>query len=102
VMNIQNMSMHFIRVIQNLYCEVLMAKRGRRPLELRNTERKVKLVKRNYYIDEKITKALTVLSALTDKELSFLVNEALCDLIHKYQPKTNINLSELILIQNKG
>jgi hypothetical protein len=77
-----------------------MAKRGRRPLTLRNADRSVKLIKRNYYIEEGYIRALTVLSALTSKELSHLVNEAINDLIHKYQSKTEINLLELRMIQN--
>ena len=70
-----------------------MATRGRKPLELRNNGRDTKLIKRNYYIEERYAKALTVLSALTGKELSLLVNEALGDMINnKYQPMTDIDL----------
>ena len=72
-----------------------MAKRGRNPLALRNGEKSPKLIKRNYYIEERHAKALTILSALTGKEFSLLVNEALYDLIKKYQPKTEIKLLEL-------
>jgi len=58
-----------------------------------NGDKNFKLIKRNYYIDERYTKALTVLSALTGKELSLLVNEALGDMINnKYQPMTDIDL----------
>jgi hypothetical protein len=71
-----------------------MAARGRKPLDLRTGE-DVKLIKRNYYIEERHAKALTVLSALTGKELSLLVNEAIGGLIRKYQPKTDINLLDL-------
>jgi hypothetical protein len=71
-----------------------MAARGRKPLELRTGE-DAKLIKRNYYIEERHAKALTVLSALTGKELSLLVNEAIAGLIRKYQPKTDINLLDL-------
>jgi hypothetical protein len=78
-----------------------MAKRGRRPLALRNGERSTKFIKRNYYIEERYGKALTVLSALTRKELSLLVNEALGDLIRKYQPKTEINLLNIETITTK-
>jgi hypothetical protein len=78
-----------------------MAKRGRKPLALRNGEKSPKLIKRNYYIEERHAKALTVLSALTGKELSLLVNEALYDLIKKYQPKTEIKLLELNSISAK-
>lgn len=72
-----------------------MATRGRKPLELRTKNKDVKLIKRNYYIDERYAKALTVLSALTGKELSLLVNEAIGGLIKKYQPQTDIDLMEL-------
>jgi hypothetical protein len=71
-----------------------MAARGRKPLDLRTGE-DAKLIKRNYYIEERHAKALTVLSALTGKELSLLVNEAIGGLIRKYQPKTDINLLDL-------
>jgi hypothetical protein len=77
-----------------------MATRGRKPLDLRNgVEKNGKLIKRNYYIDERYAKALTILSALTGKELSLLVNEALIDMINKYQPKTDIDLLRLKTIQ---
>lgn len=59
-----------------------MAKRGRKPLDLRNNGKNTKLIKRNYYIEERYTKALTVLFALTGKELSLLVNEAIGELIN--------------------
>ena len=72
-----------------------MATRGRKPLDLRNGSNNTKLIKRNYYIEERHAKALTVLSALTGKELSLLVNEAIGVLIKKYQPKTDINLLDL-------
>ena len=100
-MSIQFMSMHFIKIIHHLHSEVAMAKRGRRPLALKNAGGSVKLIKRNYYIEERYAKALTVLSALTSKPISLLVNEAIYDLIHKYQSKTEINLLELRMIQNK-
>jgi hypothetical protein len=69
-----------------------MGERGRKPLNIRTGDKSSTLIKRNYYIDERYAKALTVLSALTGKELSLLVNEALGDLIKKYQPKTDIDL----------
>ena len=72
-----------------------MGTRGRKPLDLRNGGKNGKLIKRNYYIDERYAKALTILSALTGKELSLLVNEALVDMINKYQPKTDIDLLRL-------
>ena len=72
-----------------------MATRGRKPLSLRSDGKASKLIKRNYYLDERYAKALTVLSAITGKELSLLVNEALGLLIKKYQPKTEINLLNL-------
>jgi hypothetical protein len=78
-----------------------MATRGRKPLNLRNTvEHNGKLIKRNYYIDERYAKALTILSALTGKELSLLVNEAIVDMINKYQPETDIDLLRLKTITN--
>jgi hypothetical protein len=77
-----------------------MGERGRKPLKLRTDSSK--LVKRNYYIEERYAKALTVLSALTGKELSLMVNEALADLISKYQPMTDIDLLTLKAIQKKG
>jgi hypothetical protein len=76
-----------------------MATRGRKPLALRNDDQKAKLIKRNYYIDERYAKSLTVLSALTGKELSLLVNEAIGDMINKYQPKTDIDLLRLKAIR---
>jgi hypothetical protein len=77
-----------------------MATRGRKPLDLRNDDN-CKLIKRNYYIEERYAKALTVLSALTGKELSLLVNEAIGELINKYQPKTDINLLRLRAINKQ-
>jgi hypothetical protein len=38
---------------------------------------------RNYYIEVRYAKALSVLAALTGRELSVLVNEALADMIRK-------------------
>jgi len=78
-----------------------MATRGRKPLTIRNGDKKTTLIKRNYYIEERHAKALTVLSALTGKELSLLVNEAIGVLIKKYQPKTDINLLDLKSIDKK-
>jgi hypothetical protein len=78
-----------------------MGERGRKPLKLRTDNINSILVKRNYYIEERYAKALTVLSALTGKELSLLVNEALGDLINKYQPMTDIDLLTLKAIQKK-
>ena len=72
-----------------------MATRGRKPLKLRSDGKASKLIKRNYYIEERHAKALTVLSALTGKELSLLVNEGIGLLIKKYQPQTEINLLDL-------
>lgn len=69
-----------------------MTNRGRKSLRMKQGELSAELVKRNYYIDERYAKALSVLSALTGKELSILVNEALQDLIAKYQPSTEIDL----------
>ncbi len=72
-----------------------MATRGRKPLDLRNNDKDTKLIKRNYYIEERYAKALAVLSTLTGKELSLLVNESIGDLIMKYQPMTDIKLLRL-------
>jgi hypothetical protein len=72
-----------------------METRGRKPLQLKSDDKQGKFIKRNYYVDERYTKALTILSALTGKELSLLVNEAIGDLIKKYQPKTDIDLLRL-------
>ncbi len=79
-----------------------MGTRGRKPLDLRSTDKNVKLIKRNYYIEERYTKALTVLSALTGKELSLLVNEAIGGLIKKYQPQTDIDLLKIKSIDKQG
>jgi hypothetical protein len=79
--------------------EGCMGERGRKPLKLRTENANTKLVKRNYYIEERFAKALTVLSALTGKELSMMVNEALADLINKYQPMTDIDLLTLKAIK---
>jgi hypothetical protein len=78
-----------------------MSARGRKPLELRSGDKNAKLIKRNYYIEERFAKALTVLSALTGKELSLLVNEAIGDLIKKYQPMTDIDLLRLKAIKKE-
>ncbi|HVN71501.1 MAG TPA: ribbon-helix-helix domain-containing protein [Desulfomonilia bacterium] len=78
-----------------------MSVRGRKPLELRSGDKNAKLIKRNYYIEERYAKALTVLSALTGKELSLLVNEAIGDLIKKYQPMTDIDLLRLKTIKKE-
>jgi hypothetical protein len=67
-----------------------MGTRGRKPMKPNNN-----FVKRNYYIEERFAKALTVLSALRGLELSLMVNEALEDLINKYQPMTDIDLLTL-------
>ncbi len=77
-----------------------MAKRGRKSLELGASGQKKKLIKRNYYIEDRYAKALTVLSALTGKELSLLVNEAIGELVKKYQPKTDVDLLKLKAIKN--
>jgi hypothetical protein len=77
-----------------------MAKRGRKSLELGPSGQKKKLIKRNYYIEDRYAKALTVLSALTGKELSLLVNEAIGELVKKYQPKTDVDLLKLKAIKN--
>ena len=77
-----------------------MAKRGRKPLELGTSGQKKSLIKRNYYIEDRYAKALTVLSALTGKELSLLVNEAIGELVNKYQPKTDVDLLKLKAIKN--
>ena len=79
-----------------------MAKRGRKPLESLDGVKNFKFIKRNYYIEERYTKSLTVLSALTGKELSLLVNEAIFGLINKYQPKTDIDLLKLENIQKEN
>lgn len=79
-----------------------MGTRGRKPLGLRNNGQETSLIKRNYYIEERYAKALTVLSALTGKELSLLVNEAIGDLIVKYQPMTDIDLLRLKTIKKKA
>jgi len=76
-----------------------MAERGRKPLKIRREGQDATLIKRNYYIEERYAKALTVLSALTGKELSLLVNEALGDLIRKHQPMTDIDLLNLKAIK---
>ena len=78
-----------------------MATPGRKHLDFRNSDKDIKLIKRNYYIEERHAKALTVLSALTGKDLSLLVNEAIGELIKKYQPKTDINLLNLKSIQKE-
>jgi hypothetical protein len=79
-----------------------MGTRGRKPLDLRNSDRNATLIKRNYYIEERYAKALTVLSALTGKELSLLVNEAIGDLIMKYQPMTDIDLLRMKTMKKKA
>ena len=79
-----------------------MGTRGRKPLDLRNSDRNATLIKRNYYIEERYAKALTVLSALTGKELSLLVNEAIGDLIIKYQPMTDIDLLRMKTMKKKA
>ncbi|MGD0211149.1 MAG: ribbon-helix-helix domain-containing protein [Desulfomonilia bacterium] len=56
---------------------------------------------RGRYIEERYAKALTVLSALTGKELSLLVNEAIGGLIKKYQPMTDIDLLKLKAIKKE-
>ncbi len=70
-------------------------------MTLRNNGTDARFIKRNYYLEERLTKALTVLSALTGKELSHLVNEAIVELVHKYQPKTGIDLLNLETINKE-
>jgi hypothetical protein len=87
--------------MHKLKSEENMSVRGRKPLELRSGDKNIKLIKRNYYIEERYAKALTVLSALTGKELSLLVNEAISGLIKKYQPMTDIDLLKLKAIKKE-
>ena len=77
-----------------------MARRGRKPLDFKDNEISHNVVKRNYYIEKRYAKALTVLNALTGKELSLLVNESIDCLIQKYQPDTEINLLNIKSITN--
>jgi hypothetical protein len=49
-------------------------------------------IKKSYYIEAEYEKILTALSTMTGKEISYLVNEAIGDLVDKYQPLTNIDL----------
>jgi hypothetical protein len=72
-----------------------MGTRGSKPLSLRAGVRSKKFVKKSYYLDEPYAKAIVVLSILTGRPHSNLVNEAIGDLIKKYQPMTNIKLLKL-------
>jgi hypothetical protein len=65
--------------------KIIMTSLGGVSLEMSN-KKVPKLLKKNYSIEERNTKALTLLSALTGKDLSQLVNDALGLLIEKYQP----------------
>jgi hypothetical protein len=69
-----------------------MGTQGRRPLSLRAGLRSKKYVKKTYYLDEHYAKAIVVLSILTGRPHSLLVNESIGDLIKKYQLMTDIKL----------
>jgi hypothetical protein len=64
--------------------------RGRKKMDIQGT-----LVKRNYYIEEKMVRGLSILSAITHKELSLLINEAIMDLLIKHQSETNVPLLDI-------
>jgi hypothetical protein len=72
-----------------------MGTRGSKPLSLRAGLRSKKFVKKSYYLDEHYAKAIVFLSILTGRSHSHLVNEAVGELINKYQPMTDIKLLKL-------
>lgn len=56
-------------------------------------------VRKSFYIQEDVERTLSALSAMTGKEMSLLVNEAIGDLVDKYQPMTAIDLLKKMMIQ---
>jgi len=52
---------------------------------------------KSFYIKDDIEKTLVALSVMTGMEKSLLVNEAIGDLVKKYQPLTAIDLLEKII-----
>ena len=76
-----------------------MGKRGWMLPTLRIVDQKGIYVEKSYYIEEEYEKILVDLSTLTGKEISHLVNEALSDLIEKYQPTTDLDVLNSKLIQ---
>ena len=53
------------------------------------------LIEQTYYIEEEYEKMLGGLSALTGKDQTLLVNEAIGDLIDRFKPKAKNNLIRL-------
>jgi hypothetical protein len=78
-----------------------MEKKGRKGA-IRDSGSSVRLIKRSYVIDERYVRALKILSSLTGKELTLLVNEAIGDLIGKYQPTLKFDLIEVVTLDRKG
>ena len=56
-------------------------------------------VKKSFYIQDDIEKILVALSMMTGVEKSLLVNEAIGDLVKKYQPLTAVDLLKKMFIQ---
>jgi len=56
-------------------------------------------VKKSFYIQDDIEKILIALSMTTGVEMSLLVNEAIGDLVKKYQPLTAVDLLKKMCIQ---
>jgi hypothetical protein len=76
-----------------------MGKRGWMIPELRKVDQRENFVKKSYYVEEEYEKILVALAALTGKEISYLVNEALADLVDKYQVITDLDLLNSKLVQ---
>jgi hypothetical protein len=78
--------------------EAEMGKRDWTLLKLMREDRGCNYVNKSFYIKDDIEKTLTAISAMTGVEMSLLVNEAIGDLVEKYQPLTAVDLLKKMLI----
>jgi hypothetical protein len=79
--------------------EVEMGKRDWTLLGMKKEDRSSNYINKSFYIQNDIEQTLTALSVMTGVEMSLLVNEAIGDLIEKYQPLTAIDPLKKMLIQ---
>jgi hypothetical protein len=64
-----------------------------------NPGNRISYVRKSFYIQDDVEKTLTALSMATGVEISLLVNEALGDLVEKYQPLAAMNLLKKMFTQ---
>lgn len=67
---------------------------------LRGNEQDTRLDKVDVFIDEKNDQFINTLAALTGKEPSTIVNEAIAQLIGKYSPRTTFKISRWYPVKN--